>query len=305
MTDNVEFKKLKRKLEKTSSESDKIKIIQELLELDPRFPGLSSQKKYYRQQLETILKKKSSEKSRAATDIYQLPRFYLRNFLIGAPNSGKSTLLNTLTGTSVKVADYPFTTFKPEIGMMPYKDINIQLVELPPTIKGDYQINRNKYELLKNGRGLAIIIASENDLEVTLDEISSSGIEIYPPKELGKRERKRNEKATIVVYRNIEPLDIGLPFIETEQHDKIKELLYDCLGIIRVYSYVRNKKVEQPFILDAFDASVENFAKKVDKNSWMRFKSARIWGKNVEYDGQLVGLDYKLADEDMICLIER
>jgi ribosome-interacting GTPase 1 len=303
MTDNVEFKKLKRKLEKTSSEAEKMKIIQELLELDPSFPGLSSQKKYYRQQLETLMRKRNSEKGRSAADMYQLPRFYLRNFIIGAPNSGKSTLLNRLTGTSAKVAEYPFTTFKPEIGMMRFKDINIQLVELPPIVRGDYEINRSKYELLRSGRGLAIVIASESDLEMTVDEISHARIEVYPPSEL--RGRERDEKPAFIVYRNMEPFDIGIPYLEIGQDSAIKELLYACLGIIRVYAFVRNKKVEEPFILDAFDASVESFARKIDKNFKDRFKSARIWGKSIEYGGQQVGLNHKLADEDMICLIEK
>ena len=53
--------------------------------------------------------------------------------LIGPPNSGKSSLHAELTGSHAEIGPYPYTTHEPLPGMMPYEDINIQLVDLPPT----------------------------------------------------------------------------------------------------------------------------------------------------------------------------
>ena len=52
--------------------------------------------------------------------------------LVGAPNAGKSRLLAALTNANPVVAAYPFSTRTPLPGMVPYEDINIQLVDLPP-----------------------------------------------------------------------------------------------------------------------------------------------------------------------------
>jgi len=52
--------------------------------------------------------------------------------LAGAPNTGKSALVRRLTHATPEVADYPFTTRVPIPGMMPFEDIQIQLVDLPP-----------------------------------------------------------------------------------------------------------------------------------------------------------------------------
>jgi GTP-binding protein len=52
--------------------------------------------------------------------------------LIGLPSAGKSSLLNALTNTDVKVADYPFTTLEPHLGMLG----RTILADIPGLIEG-------------------------------------------------------------------------------------------------------------------------------------------------------------------------
>ncbi len=57
--------------------------------------------------------------------------------LIGLPNAGKSTLLNRLASTDVKVANYPFTTLSPNLGVMPLGEgSNIIISDIPGLIEG-------------------------------------------------------------------------------------------------------------------------------------------------------------------------
>lgn len=57
--------------------------------------------------------------------------------LIGLPNAGKSTLINQLTGTNVKTAAYPFTTLKPNLGVMRLKGGRAVVVaDIPGLIEG-------------------------------------------------------------------------------------------------------------------------------------------------------------------------
>jgi len=56
--------------------------------------------------------------------------------LVGLPNAGKSTFINAVTNAKAKVGDYPFTTVRPQLGVVSHRDREFVLADIPGLIEG-------------------------------------------------------------------------------------------------------------------------------------------------------------------------
>ena len=59
--------------------------------------------------------------------------------IIGAPNAGKSSLISFLTAAKPKIANYPFTTLEPVLGILDYRDADMVIVDIPGLIEGAHE----------------------------------------------------------------------------------------------------------------------------------------------------------------------
>ena len=87
--------------------------------------------------------------------------------IFGPTQSGKSSLLKSLTNAHVEASSYEYSTQRPTPGMLQYEDIQIQLVELPaPQIsadEGQYEIQPGSTDLIRQCDGLLLIVDLTNE----------------------------------------------------------------------------------------------------------------------------------------------
>lgn len=112
---------------------DKIEALKEMLAVIPKHKGTERLQGDIKRRL-AKLKEEGQRKAKSGgyNPFHVEKQGAGQVVLVGYPNTGKSSLVGTLTRAKVKVADYPFTTAIPAAGMMPYEDILIQLVDTPP-----------------------------------------------------------------------------------------------------------------------------------------------------------------------------
>jgi len=107
--------------------------------------------------------------------------------LVGFPNAGKSTLLSVITDAKPKIADYAFTTLKPNLGIVAYRDYkSFVMADIPGIIKGASEGKGLGYRFLRhierNSILLFLIPADSNDIKkeyaILLNELKQHNPEL-------------------------------------------------------------------------------------------------------------------------------
>lgn len=101
--------------------------------------------------------------------------------LVGAPNTGKSSLVSTLTHASPEIAPYPLTTLKAVPGMMPMQDISFQLIDLPPLCHE--HVEPWVYDLIRGADLIWLVISVKAPLlglELVEELLGKKAIGLYP-----------------------------------------------------------------------------------------------------------------------------
>ena len=110
--------------------------------------------------------------------------------LVGFPNAGKSTLLAALTAAKPKIADYEFTTLKPNLGIVPHRDFqSFVMADIPGIIEGAAQGKGLGHYFLRHIERNAVLIfmipADTPDVKKSFD-ILFKELKTYNPELMDK-----------------------------------------------------------------------------------------------------------------------
>src|SRR4030042_6269009 len=184
-----------KRLRQAKTPEDKIEALEAMLAIMPKHKGTD----HLHGDLRRRIAKLTEEAERKAAT--SRASFYIRKegagqiALVGLPNVGKSQLLATVTDALPEIADYPFTTKSPNIGMMKFENIQVQLVDAPPITSHESRLWLNN--VARNADLVAIIVdLSMNpieEVEATLKELDSVGIvaNTEDSREIVGKQRKR------------------------------------------------------------------------------------------------------------------
>jgi len=260
--------------------------------------------------------------------------------LLGAPNAGKSQLHAQLTGSRADVGPYPFTTKLPQPGMVPFEDVHLQLVDLPP-ISADY-IEGWIVNALQPADGALLVVdlndpACAEQVQAILDQLAAKKIVVHghwpglgPPRPVREpafdadgeeiiEDPFRIELPVILVGNKAdlvadaagetqvlqELLGLDLPAVQLSATtgagcEALGPLLFQALQVIRVYT----KQPGKPADMDRpFTLRRGQTVLDVARAVHKDIATGLRYGKvwgTEVYAGQQVGPEHPLADKDVI-----
>ena len=127
--------------------------------------------------------------------------------LIGLPNAGKSTLLSAVSAARPRIADYPFTTLHPQLGVVALDDTEFVLADIPGLIEGAHLGlglgDRFLGHVERCATLLHLIDVSEDDVAASYRTIRTE-LENYGQGLTGKHELIALNKIDLIEHRELE-----------------------------------------------------------------------------------------------------
>ncbi|MEZ4954297.1 MAG: GTPase ObgE [Saprospiraceae bacterium] len=165
--------------------------------------------------------------------------------LVGFPNAGKSTLVSALSAAKPKIADYPFTTLVPQLGMVEYRDArSFVIADIPGIIEGAHEGRGLGHRFLRhierNATLLFMIPCITEDIkkeyDILLNELKQYNPELLDkPRVLAISKCDMIDAEIIEMMKKEDYLPEGLPtvFISSVSGfgiDKLKDVLWEVMN---------------------------------------------------------------------------
>ena len=119
--------------------------------------------------------------------------------LVGVPNAGKSTLLSVISNARPKIADYPFTTLEPNLGVVVYDDRDVVVADIPGLIEGAHMGVGLGHAFLRHVQRTRVIVHLLNGAsDDPLADYNQINVE------LALYDEKLGEKPQVVIFNKID-----------------------------------------------------------------------------------------------------
>src|SRR2546425_4520392 len=168
-----QYMEAEKRFKQAGSIEEKVTALEEMMATIPRHKGTEKLQADLKKKMSALRKETEEHKKTGRRESFVIEREGARQLaLVGAPNSGKSQLLRSLTNATPEVADYPYTTRIPIPGMLIFENVRFQIIDLP-AISPEYteawvpQIIRNADAVLW------LVDLADDDVLEKLEQIST------------------------------------------------------------------------------------------------------------------------------------
>jgi len=274
---------------------EKIKATEMMIKTAPHHKGSENLLALLKTRLKKLKESKEKSKKSGKTTHKTIKKEGFQVALVGLPNSGKSSILKTLTNASPYISEIPFMTKNPEVGMMFHEGINAQIVDLPSI--GSESFDQN---ITNTADLLLLVVEKLDDLEkvsqYTQKAVGGKLVVITKADLLSENETRKLE-ATLKAKR------ISGVLISTYSGYHIKELkdfIISKMNVIRIYTKEPGKPASKIAMVMEIDSTVKDVAEHILKGFSQKVRESRVTGPSSKFPNQKVGLSHKLRDKDIV-----
>ena len=279
--------------------NEKIEKLRKMISLAPAHKGGENLRAQLKTRLKKLLEQQEKNKKSGKSSKSSVRKEDMQAVIVGETGTGKSSLLDLLTGVKPKISQSPlakFTTKMPLVGMMDYYGSPVQLIEIP-AIESEYYDKG----LVNSADTVLILVTSLGQIEKIkhdLDKSKGKQIIVFNKSDLLNETEKRKLHATLQSKKyNF----IVLSAKTKENLQELKSKIFSSFGKIRIYTKEPGKETnkERPVILEP-NSTVREVAEKILKGFSKSVKEIKIWGPSSKFPGQVVGMKHKLKDLDVV-----
>jgi ribosome-interacting GTPase 1 len=197
----VEAKKKWNEAASARDPKEKLKLLQEFHSLIPKHKGTEKLRAQIKTKMAS-LRRELEERQRKAPGS-RVSKFFVEKegaaqiVILGKTNVGRSSLLASTTNAKIVTSNYPFTTREAIPGMFKFQDLQFQIVEAPPLMKGASEGKGGGQQILalsRNADGLILMVDLSKkpveQLTVILNELEMARLLIKKPRAKVNIERK-------------------------------------------------------------------------------------------------------------------
>lgn len=318
------YLKAERDYRRAQTAMEQLECLQLMLQLLPKHKGTDKLQAEIRSRISDA--RQLAQKQLNAPRSGNEPKFPRqgagRIVIVGAPNSGKSRLLDELTDAKPEVARFPFSTIHPMPGMMPVDGLQVQLIDTPAVTAGALPVWL--LNMVRSADAVALMMDGSSD---DAPEETAAVIREFVQRKTVFSDRTGfdpndfsivNVQTLLIATKTTPqcvdwpirqqflqeqtPINFGVMNVDFNDDDvsTVRKRLFQLLNVQRVFTKKPGEEVDFTSPLPvAAGATVLDLATQIHEDLAAGFQYARLW-RDQQHDGQTVGADYPLRDQDIV-----
>jgi ribosome-interacting GTPase 1 len=317
-----EYYKVEERYREAREPAEKAELIEEMLSTIPKHKGTDKLRADLRRKLAKFKESAEQQKKTGRRDTtYVIDKEGAGQVaVVGASNTGKSSLVASLTNADPEVAEYPFATWLPTPGMAPFENVQIQLIDTP-SLDREF-VEPALVDMIRRADLILVMLDIQafpfDQLEETLSFLEEHRIIPVERQDSFLQDRRHTFLPFVFLMNKVDDEGLDEDFetflqlydgpwkvlpgsVRTERDiDSLLAHIFHQLNVMRIYSKVPGKEADlsAPFIIHT-GATVQEFAARIHKDFIKDLKSARVWGSTA-HDGLMAGRDHVLQDGDIV-----